>query len=112
MLENVEQRPLDEVDIEESISDEEPTLDEEPVLAAPLEGEGARSSDDFTDPEKFEEELEDGTPGPEEQILHLYEPVTEMLDDETELAEDALDEEQRADIEWRIGEAGADDGTT
>jgi hypothetical protein len=100
------------------VENEEPTLDEaQPLtalttLTAPLEGEGESPSDDFTDAERFEEEFEDGRPALEERILHLSEPVTEMLDDETELAEDALDEEQRADIEWRIGEAGADDGTT
>jgi hypothetical protein len=62
------------------------------------------SETDFTDAEKWEEQLEEGAPAPVEQMLHVAEPVTEMLDDETDVAEDALDEEQRAELEWRIGE--------
>ena len=70
---------------------------------------GERASEDSTDAEKWAEEIEDGTSGPEEQILHLSEPVTEMLDDETEVDEHVLDEEQREELEWRIDEADADE---
>lgn len=91
---------LDELDVESAIGDEEPPVDEAPTTV--VLPERKPGLEDEMEPEDLEEQLEDGTSGPEEESLHLDEPVTEMLDDETEMVEEALDEDQRAELEYGL----------
>ena len=97
--------PLDETDVEG---------DEDLAMPSPF-GEGLEvtapdePSADAPTTESLEEELEDGTPGPE-QALHDTDAAVEVLDDERDVGEADLAGEVGEELEWRMGEAGPEPG--
>jgi hypothetical protein len=52
--------------------------------------------------EDLEEQLEDGTPGPEEQALHPEDAATEVLDDERDAEDGDLRGETGEELQWRM----------
>ncbi len=102
-----DREPLDETDVEQAIVDEA-TSDEAPVpeLFAPSEPVPTETDEPTT--EGLERELEDGTPGPEEQALHPEDTATEILEDERDAVDDDL-QELGEELEWRMAAERDDD---
>jgi hypothetical protein len=98
---------LDESDVEEMIADGDeapPSPYGEERLMAPSDEVAAAESDSET-PEELEAELEDGTPGLEEEAVHVEEAASEVLDDERDIEEEDASGAQGEELEWRMDEA-------
>lgn len=92
---------LDETDVDRAIADET-AVGEEPVSEALRPSESALTEEDVPTTEDLEQELEDGTPGPEEEALHREDAVTEVLDDEQQAEKGDLEGEVGEELEWRM----------